>query len=179
MYVPYSSGVAGSPDLIINSALGIAALSNALRSLPPAERNLMLGSSCDRSAIWWTTPLSRGDSSCGRSVGWRVSRCSWQHSASTAWVTSMGSRRTHEFGVRLALGATPRDLHLQVLGSTARSTIGGVLLGPFGAIWATRLLVTELYSTSRFEPTVFTITVLLLLGLHWSPHISRRCEPHG
>ena len=72
------------------------------------------------------------------------------------------SQRTQEFGVRIALGAQPRD----VLGLVLRYGLGvcaaGLALGLAGSFAITRLLAGFLYGVSPFDPATF-ITVPLLL----------------
>jgi ABC-type antimicrobial peptide transport system permease subunit len=65
----------------------------------------------------------------------------------------------------MALGARPRDLGLDVLATTGRVAIGGVVAGLLGAIAASQLLVTSLYDTSPFDPLVYAITALVLLAV--------------
>ena len=72
------------------------------------------------------------------------------------------SRRTREIGVRLALGATPRQVQRQMAAAGARLATGGLLVG-LPAAWAsTRTLEGILAGTSPTDPVVFgTVTVVL------------------
>jgi putative ABC transport system permease protein len=71
--------------------------------------------------------------------------------------------RTHEIGVRMALGAQPRDIRTLVLGAGLRMTAGGVLLGLLGAFALTRLLKGLLFGVNALDPLVFAGLSLLLL----------------
>jgi putative ABC transport system permease protein len=63
--------------------------------------------------------------------------------------------RRQEMGVRLALGASPRDLYRLVLRRGTALTALGLVLGLGGAIAASRALETLLYRTSAFDPVAF------------------------
>lgn len=72
------------------------------------------------------------------------------------------TRRTAEFGVRLALGAGPRDIVALVLGHGGRLIGLGLLGGLAGTFAATRTLQSLLYQTSAHDPlTLGGIAVLL------------------
>jgi len=66
---------------------------------------------------------------------------------------SVGSR-THEFGVRMALGATPAALLRLVLGQGMRLTLAGIALGLAGAIGLTGLMKGLLYGVAPGDPVV-------------------------
>ena len=78
-------------------------------------------------------------------------------------VVSYGvSQRTREFGVRLALGATPGDLLRQVL-RNGGSLIGiGVAIGVAAALAASRLLASALFAVSGADPATYTGVAFLL-----------------
>jgi predicted permease len=72
-------------------------------------------------------------------------------------------RRTQEFAVRLAIGASDRDLLLGVLGEGVRLTLAGVALGLAGAFVATRVLSSLLFGVEPADPAVFAGVALLLV----------------
>lgn len=79
-------------------------------------------------------------------------------------VVSYGvARRTHEMGVRMALGATRRDVVRHVLRDGSRLALFGALLGIFGALVATRLLSTQLYGVTASDPLTFAIAALAII----------------
>ncbi len=83
------------------------------------------------------------------------------------------SRRRHEMGVRIALGARPRDLTRLVVRRGFALVGSGLLLGVFGAVAMGRFLEGLLFETSLFDPGVL-IGVALLLALigalaSWAP----------
>jgi len=83
------------------------------------------------------------------------------------------AQRTREFGIRVALGANPRDLLGLVLGQAFRLVGIGLALGLLSAMSLSRLLVNLLYDVKPTDPSTFlgVSGVLLLVGLlaAWLP----------
>jgi putative ABC transport system permease protein len=75
------------------------------------------------------------------------------------------SQRTHEIGIRMALGASRRAVLRLVLAGGARLAVAGVLIGSVGAYWASKLIAGELHQTSPTDPRVFAAVVLVLVGV--------------
>lgn len=75
------------------------------------------------------------------------------------------SQRTHEIGVRVALGANPREIFALVLRSGVVLSVAGVALGLAGALALTRLLDGLLYGVSVRDPAIFTGVPLLLVAV--------------
>ena len=73
------------------------------------------------------------------------------------------TQRTHEIGIRGALGATARDIVAFVVGLGLRPVLIGALIGVAGAIAATRALKAQLFETSPLDPAVFAVVLPLLL----------------
>ncbi len=71
-------------------------------------------------------------------------------------------QRTHEFGVRLALGAEGRDILMLVLREGAHLAGVGIAIGLVGAALASRLLQNRLYGVTALDPTTYAATVLIL-----------------
>ena len=81
-------------------------------------------------------------------------------------VVSYGvSQRTAEIGVRMALGATGRDVRRQVIGDTLRLTLAGVAIGTAASLALARLIANLLYATSPFDPMTFVASVLVLTAV--------------
>ena len=72
------------------------------------------------------------------------------------------SRRTREFGIRLALGALTSQVTMLVLRRGLRLFACGAALGLAGALALGKILGTLLYRTSAFDPMVFAGVTLLL-----------------
>ena len=73
-------------------------------------------------------------------------------------------QRTHEFGVRAALGASPRQIVRSVLRDGLRVMVAGTTLGVLVALAGGRLLASLLYQTSPRDPAVFLAVVVTLLS---------------
>jgi ABC-type antimicrobial peptide transport system permease subunit len=65
------------------------------------------------------------------------------------------ARRTREIGIRVALGAAPRDVMQWVARRAARLTLAGLGLGLLGAAGLTRVLGTALFEVSPLDPAVY------------------------
>jgi hypothetical protein len=71
------------------------------------------------------------------------------------------SQRTREFGVRVALGATPRRVMALVLKEGLVLTVPGVILGAAGAFTAARFVSTALVGISPADPLTYGATAAL------------------
>ena len=74
------------------------------------------------------------------------------------------SRRTREFGIRIATGAPPRALLRQVLMEGGRVTAIGIGIGVLLALGAGQILQGILYGVDGVEPVVLLIAPLILFG---------------
>jgi predicted permease len=74
------------------------------------------------------------------------------------------AQRTQEIGIRVALGAQPRDVLRLVIGQGMRLVVPGILLGLAGAYGATRWIASFLYEVRAVDwPTYSLIAALLLV----------------
>lgn len=81
--------------------------------------------------------------------------------AMTSYVVA---ERTHEFGVRLALGAQKRDVLMLVLRHEVKLTLIGLVIGLCSAIAVTRALSLFLFGVTPTDPLTFTGVALVLSG---------------
>jgi len=75
------------------------------------------------------------------------------------------SRRSHELGVRMAMGAQPRDILHLVLKETVRLTISGLAIGLLLAVLCARLAAAQFYGVSPTNPVALVGVAVLLLAV--------------
>lgn len=75
------------------------------------------------------------------------------------------SQRVNEFGIRLALGAAPRNVLRLVLGQGMRLVLLGTILGVAGAAGLTRFLGSLLFEVPPVDPLTFVAVVLVLAAV--------------
>jgi putative ABC transport system permease protein len=74
------------------------------------------------------------------------------------------SRRTHEIGMRVALGAGSGDVLRMILGQGLRTALIGVAIGFAGSLALTRTVESMLFGVTATDPTTFAGVTLLLVG---------------
>jgi putative ABC transport system permease protein len=72
------------------------------------------------------------------------------------------TRRTHEFGIRMAIGAQRSDVLRLVLGEGARMAAFGVAIGVVASLAVTRLMSTLLFGIRATDPLTFVGVAVLL-----------------
>jgi putative ABC transport system permease protein len=72
-------------------------------------------------------------------------------------------QRTHEIGIRMALGANRYDVLRLVVGQGAKMALLGVVLGLAAALGLTRLMAGMLYGVSATDPMTFIAVAILLI----------------
>ena len=75
------------------------------------------------------------------------------------------AQRTREFGVRLAMGARPRDVLVLVLRESGRLTLLGTAIGLILAALSTRIVANQIYNISPLDPRTFCSVGLVLLAV--------------
>lgn len=89
------------------------------------------------------------------------------------------AQRTREIGVRMALGATSRDIQRLVLGRALAIAGTGVALGLGGAWFASQLLTTFLYEVEPHDPSVlFAIALFLFVVALVASYVPARRAAH-
>jgi putative ABC transport system permease protein len=91
------------------------------------------------------------------------------------------AERTHEIGIRLALGASARDVLKLVMGQGMRLVVIGLAIGLGAAIALTRLMTGLLFNVSATDPVTFIIVGGLLAGVGvvacWVPAQRAKADP--
>jgi len=75
------------------------------------------------------------------------------------------TQRTHEIGIRMAIGAQPRDVFRMVVRQGMMLASIGVVLGLIGAFGLTRLMTTMLFGVAPTDPATFASIALLLTSV--------------
>jgi ABC-type antimicrobial peptide transport system permease subunit len=99
------------------------------------------------------------------------------------------SQRTHEFGVRVALGATPGNVRRMILAQGLRLTLIGIVLGLTASFALSGFVRSLLYGVAPSDPAILAGVTLLLVAVAaaacWvparratraDPMIALRCE---
>jgi predicted permease len=91
-------------------------------------------------------------------------------------------QRTHEIGVRMALGAQPRDVMRLVLAEGAKMALVGVAAGIAAALGLTRLMANELFGVTAQDPLTFAavailLTLVALLACYFPARRAVRVDP--
>jgi len=74
------------------------------------------------------------------------------------------ARRTHEMGIRMALGAEGRDVLKLVIVMGLKLVALGVVIGVVASLLLARVIATQLWGVSAYDPfTLGAVSVLLLI----------------
>jgi putative ABC transport system permease protein len=83
------------------------------------------------------------------------------------------ARRTHEIGIRIALGAQTGAVMKLVIGQGIKLALIGVLIGMGGALAVTQLMRSLLFGVSAIDPLTFVVVAvsltLVALAACWIP----------
>jgi putative ABC transport system permease protein len=75
------------------------------------------------------------------------------------------TQRTHEIGIRMAIGARPLDVFKMVIGQGMILALIGVAFGLVGAYGLTRLMASMLFGVEPTDPVTFTVIAVLLTAV--------------
>lgn len=93
-------------------------------------------------------------------------------------ISFLVAQRTREIGVRMALGATPRQIVGLTIASAARWTVAGIVLGAAGSLAVARLLRSLLFQVEPADPAALgaAVAVLFLIALVAAAAPARRAS---
>ncbi|MGA3323189.1 MAG: ABC transporter permease [Terriglobia bacterium] len=92
------------------------------------------------------------------------------------------AQRSHEFGIRMALGAGQKEILKMVVGQGLRVTAFGLVIGLAGAWAVTRLLRTILFAVEPTDPAVFALVLQVLIAVslfasYWPARRATKVDP--
>jgi putative ABC transport system permease protein len=76
-------------------------------------------------------------------------------------------QRTQEIGIRMALGASPKDVRRMVVAQGMRLAAFGVVVGVGAALALTRLMAGLIYGVKTWDPAVFISVAIVLSAVSW------------
>src|SRR5260370_19482715 len=79
-------------------------------------------------------------------------------------ISYLTGQRTHEIGVRVALGASRRDVLQMVLGQGMQLTLMCVAIRIAASLGFTRLITTLIYGVGASDPLTFAAGCLVFVG---------------
>ena len=75
------------------------------------------------------------------------------------------AQRTREIGLRMALGAQPRDVLRLIVGESLRAVLIGIALGALGAVGAVKLIREMLFGVTPADPLTLTLAASLMVSV--------------
>jgi putative ABC transport system permease protein len=75
------------------------------------------------------------------------------------------SQRSHEIGIRMALGAQPCQILRLVVGQGLRMALAGVAIGVAAALALMQLLASQLFGVTPRDPLTFAVAMVVLVGV--------------
>ena len=97
-------------------------------------------------------------------------------------LTSTVQQRTHEIGIRMALGALPGDVVRMVMGYGIKLALAGMALGLILGFLLTRLLASLLFGVSPTNPLIYLavcvgLTFIAAVACYWPARTAVKVNP--
>src|SRR5262249_6777424 len=165
-YVPYAQLDNSLPvNLVIRTdgdpTNATTAVRNAIRSLDPDQPiSKVMTMDANLSRVLVTERFSAGLMSVSAALGLMLAALGLYGVMAYSVI-----RRTSEIGLRMALGARPRDIFILVIGGGAKLIAAGLILGLTGASALTHLLSGVLYEVGSNDPVTFSVIAMLLAAV--------------
>jgi putative ABC transport system permease protein len=165
MYVPFAQAPLYGGEVVVRSSLSTSSVAAAIRqAVHSIDKNLPM------------TDVRAFPDALGQSVSRERFRTFLLGSFSAlalvlaavgifGVISYSAAQRTHEIGIRMALGAQRRDVLRLILAQGARLALLGVGIGVVLAFPLTRLMASLLYSVSAADPLTFGAVAIVLLGV--------------
>jgi predicted permease len=162
MYVPFAQAPFWGTEVVVRSSLSAGAIAKAIRGQVDAiDKNLPItGVETMDTAIDATVTQPRFRASLVGLFG--VMALILAAAGIFGVISYSVSRRTHEIGIRMALGASGGDVTRMILGESARVIFLGLALGVAAALGLARLLATLLFAVQPADPATFLAVGIIL-----------------
>jgi putative ABC transport system permease protein len=165
MYLPITQSGSGSVELVVRAMLSPEALAPGVRaalgkvdpSLPTSEFQ-MLGQLVDQAA----SPKRLVTLLLG---GFSLLALTLAALGIYGVISYSVTQRTHELGIRVAMGARAADVFRLVIGQGMLPVVIGLALGLAAAAALTRLMAGLLFGVSATDPATFAGIALLLIAV--------------
>jgi predicted permease len=165
MYLAHAQGGGAGIDLIVRTSLSPASLVPTLRRTFAEVDSRLLATDIRRIDGLVDRAVSPRRFMVSLLVGFSILALVLA-SLGIYGVVSYGvTQRTPEIGVRMALGATARDVRRQIVGDTLRMAAAGIAIGAGVSLALARVIASLLYATSATDPMTFALMVALLAGV--------------
>ena len=165
MYVPFAQAPLYGGEVVVRSSLSASSVAAGIRRATRAiDKDLPV------------TDIASLPNMIGKSISQERFRTFLlgSFSASALLLAAVGifgvisysaSQRTHEIGIRMALGSQPRDVLRLILVQGAKLAFSGLGAGIVAALLLTRLMSSMLYNISPTDPVTFAVVAVVLLGV--------------
>jgi putative ABC transport system permease protein len=165
MYLPLAQAHEPSVNLVVRSALPVAVtialLREAVRSVDPLMPLYDVRTMAEQ--VNRSLYLERLRA---RLIGWLAALALALAAVGIYGVVSYTvTQRTREVGIRLALGAEPREILALLLGGGARLALIGMIIGAALSAWLTRSIAAQLYGIAPLDPVAFSGAAALLFAV--------------
>jgi putative ABC transport system permease protein len=165
MYVPFAQAPLYGGEVVVRSSLSASSVAAGIRqAVRSIDKNLPV------------TDIEPLNDALGRSISQERFRTFLlgSFSAIALLLAAIGifgvisysvSQRTHEIGIRMAMGAGHRDVLRLILAQGAKLALWGLGIGTVAALVLTRLMSSLLYSVSATDPVTFISVAIILVAV--------------